>query len=121
MKCICETEFEPKRSDQVWCSVRCGNRIRSRTWRARGQEKIRRQTPRGKYHLHKTNAAGRGIEFKLTFEEWWSVWEPHWQENIHGIKCMCRTGDKGAYELGNVRIDTWGNNYREARGLVLLT
>ena len=121
MKCVCNIDFIPKRINQVWCSVKCGNRVRSKTWRALGRESELRQTPKGKYHLHKNNAKGRNIEFNLTFEEWWSVWKDHWSKDIHGKLCMCRTKDIGPYELGNVRIDTWQNNYREARGLPLLT
>lgn len=74
-------------------------------------------TPKGKYSKHKTSARRRGIPFLLTFDEWWGVWEPHWhlldgKGNLH----MCRAADVGGYELGNVRIDTKGNNTRERWG-----
>lgn len=47
----------------------------------------------------------RGIEWKLTFKEWISVWDGHWDKRGrgHGL-VMCRRKDKGAYELGNVFI-----------------
>ena len=71
-------------------------------------------TPKGKYVNHKYRARGRGIPFLLTFEEWWGLWKYYWHMkdgtgNLH----MCRTGDEGGYELGNVRIDTRANNIRE--------
>jgi hypothetical protein len=59
-----------------------------------------------RWQVHRTNARMRGIEFKLTFEEWF-VW---WMETGHyhergrevGKYVMARKGDKGAYELGNI-------------------
>lgn len=64
------------------------------------------------YSCHKSNAKQRGIEFKLSFDEWWGIWKPHYHnrgKNV-GQFCMCRTMDKGAYEIGNVRIDTVKGN-----------
>lgn len=46
----------------------------------------------------------RGVEFNLTFEQW----RDWWGEDFHlrGKRVsdlqMCRYGDKGAYELGNI-------------------
>lgn len=64
---------------------------------------------------HKQNAKTRGIEFKLTFDQWWALWEPHFAQRGHGLNrmCMCRTRDAGAYEIGNVRIDTNKSNADE--------
>jgi hypothetical protein len=48
----------------------------------------------------------RGIEFKLTFEEWFCWWMDtgHYMERGRevGKYVMARKGDKGAYELGNI-------------------
>jgi hypothetical protein len=59
-----------------------------------------------KWQLHRTNARMRGIEFKLTFEEWFCWWMEtgHYHERGHcrGEYVMARKGDKGAYELGNI-------------------
>lgn len=62
---------------------------------------------RSKYTAHKAHAARRGIEFHLTFGEWWSLWEPHYHNRGRGKGklCMCRTLDRGPYAVGNVRID----------------
>jgi len=69
------------------------------------------------YHSHKGGAKRRGIEFKLTFEEWWDIWKPHFHNRGRnkGQFAMCRTMDKGAYEVGNVRIDTVEGNGRTKR------
>lgn len=62
-------------------------------------------------------AASRGIPFLLTFEQWLDIW----QESGHlgqrgrgpGRYCMARFGDRGAYEIGNVRIATNRENREE--------
>lgn len=83
-------------------------------WVARGF-----RDPVAAYRAHAANAGERGIEFKLTFEQWWALWEPHYGQRGTrvGQKVMCRTGDAGAYEVGNVRIDTVSGNGSE-RGQV---
>jgi hypothetical protein len=59
-----------------------------------------------KYLVHRTNARMRGIEFRLTFEEWFVWWMDtgHYHERGRevGKYVMSRKGDKGAYELGNI-------------------
>lgn len=86
------------------------NREARAAWVARGFK-----DPVKAYRTHAADAGMRGIEFRLTFDEWWSYWEPHYTERGRGAgqKCMCRTGDKGAYEVGNVRIDTNKANAEE--------
>jgi hypothetical protein len=79
-------------------------------WVARGF-----QDPKRAYLQNIGSARKRGIEFKLTFDEWWALWEPHYEKRGQHIDCMalCRTKDKGAYEAGNVRIDTVRANIEE--------
>lgn len=74
-------------------------------------------TPRMRYLKHKTSAKRRGIEFKLTFEEWWAIWAPHYESRgtSAGQMQMCRTGDVGPYASWNVRIDTVEANRAEAK------
>jgi len=79
------------------------------------RQKRYQQTPKGRFSDHKRGAKQRGIAFYLTFEQWWGYWEEHWEARGTGADamCMCRTNDEGAYEVGNVRIDTNANNAKE--------
>ena len=129
MQCICGVSMEGRRSNAVYCSTACGNKYRNRTYLAKHgmtaefqeMQKARnikyRGTIHGTFMSHKHRAKQCGIVFNLTFSEWWSLWEPLWDgragDNTTYL-VMCRTGDTGPYELGNVRIDTRANNNREA-------
>lgn len=86
------------------------DRAEREAWKARGK-----QDPVVAYRTHAVTAAKRGIEFKLTFAQWWAIWQPHYAERGRAVgqKCMCRNGDAGAYEVGNVRIDTVLANAQE--------
>jgi hypothetical protein len=65
-------------------------------------------TPLRAYSHQRSCAVGkRKIEWKLTLPEWWAIWRDsgHWHERGIGRGyMMCRIGDKGAYEVGNVFI-----------------
>jgi len=54
----------------------------------------------------------RGVEFNLSFEEWCDFWGADFI--FRGIKNddlqMCRYGDEGPYEIGNIYKDTKENN-----------
>lgn len=67
---------------------------------------------------HSYRAKGRGVPFLLTFEEWFHIWKAsgHWHESgtRRGQYNMARYGDKGGYEVGNVRIITAEENVAEA-------
>jgi hypothetical protein len=78
-----------------------------------------RSAARLRYAKHKAHAKERGIEFDLTFEEWWGIWEPRWAERgTHKDQLgMCRTRDQGPYAVGNIRLDTPKGNAAE-RGLM---
>ena len=68
--------------------------------------------PLSKYRGQKSAAKIRGIEFKLSFDEWLWFWNGHWDKRgkkAHQL-CMCRKGDKGVYEIGNIYLDTNSNN-----------
>lgn len=76
-----------------------------------------RSTPKGIYNKQKCNAHERGVEFLLTFDQWWDIWAKsgHWAQrgNRKGRYCMCRHGDEGPYAKGNVYIGTWSANTAE--------
>ena len=74
-------------------------------------ERTRRQA----FGLQKSMAKQRGIEWLLTFDEWWEIWAPRWDNRGRrsGQMVMCRNRDKGPYCVGNVRIDTANANHAE--------
>ena len=86
-------------------------------YRAANKEKLAayKKSPKGKYDAHRTRAKQRGIEWGFTFDTWWAMWEPHFDnmgqtpDSYH----MCRTNDVGPYSPENCRIDTARNNGRE--------
>ena len=67
------------------------------------------------FDRQRANAKQRGVEFKMTFEQWSELWGARLDER--GVRLgqlvMCRNGDAGAYEAGNVRIDTNSGNMKE--------
>lgn len=65
------------------------------------------KNPRDAFSRARSNAARRGIEWKLTFSEWWGYWKENFSNmgRMSGDMCMCRTLDMGGYEVGNVRVD----------------
>jgi hypothetical protein len=69
------------------------------------------------FRQHKARAKYRNIKWKLTFEEWLKIWEESGHIDERGRTLgkyqMCRKGDKGAYEVGNVRIMTTEENLKE--------
>lgn len=71
------------------------------------------------FQAHKYGASYRGIDFRLTFPQWWELWREHWHARGRGPmnKVMCRHMDAGAYEIGNVSIKTVRENGHE-RALV---
>lgn len=71
-----------------------------------------------KYRDQKSKAKHRGINFQLTFDEWWNIWQQSGKWNERGIckgqYVMSRIADKGGYTIDNVVIQTVGDNNREA-------
>ena len=62
-------------------------------------------------------AAQRGIDFLLTWKEWFRIWTESGHLDERGPRSdeyvMARFGDKGAYEIGNVKIITAAENLSE--------
>ena len=69
------------------------------------------------YSHQKSNAKQRDVGFNLTFDEWKQIWvdSGEWERRGRGSDkyCMCRIGDSGAYEVGNVFIDQNCRNVSE--------
>lgn len=70
-----------------------------------------------RYNEHRQNARRRGIAFLLTFEEWWAIWRNSGRWSKRGWRkgqyVMARYGDRGAYEVTNVRICLAEENRQE--------
>jgi hypothetical protein len=74
-------------------------------------------TPMGKFVRQKSNAKARGIDWELTFDQWWEIWEKSgkWEQRGTQAKdyCMARKFDWGPYAVGNVVITTVRKNSQE--------
>ena len=72
-----------------------------------------------KYKSQISHSKTRGIPFKLSFEEWYIIWtlSGHWHERGKGRDkyVMSRYSDKGAYEVGNVFIQSNSKNVIDAQ------
>jgi hypothetical protein len=75
-----------------------------------------------RYGAQKYNAKQRGVEFKLTFADWYKWWieTGHYSERgcKNGQYVMGRIGDQGAYELGNIYCCTTNENGSVAKSKV---
>jgi hypothetical protein len=71
-------------------------------------------TPIGAFTCQKKNAERRGIPWRLVLWEWWQIWDRSgkWENRGRhkGEYVMCRFGDTGDYEFGNVYIATCSHN-----------
>lgn len=71
-------------------------------------------TAKQKYSSQRRRAIKAGIEWKLTFDEWYTWWQQtgHWEERGCSSDSyhMCRYGDTGPYSLDNIYCDKAKNN-----------
>jgi hypothetical protein len=74
--------------------------------------------PEYAYASQKRKSAIRGIEFLLSFDQWWTIWQTsgHWENRGRGKGRyhMARHGDIGPYAEGNVSIIPCEQNISEA-------
>jgi hypothetical protein len=72
-----------------------------------------------KYNEQKYRAKSRGIEFILTFEEWWDIWQQSGKWEQRGCKKGCyvmsRIGDTGSYSINNVFIQLHDLNAKDGQ------
>lgn len=86
----------------------------------------RKTEPYRRFAEQRASAKQRGIDWRLTFDQWWAIWEESGKYaqrgRGHGKYVMSRYFDQGPYEPGNVKVvrsDTnghmvrWRNNYRK--------
>lgn len=71
------------------------------------------------YAQQKSNAVARGVNFRLTFKQWVTVWEASGKLELRGRGLgryvMSRIKDEGCYEVGNVHIQLSTENNSEGR------
>lgn len=81
---------------------------------AKNSYAVKRKTTKGR-----ADRNGNPIEFRLTFEEWLSIWLASGKLLQRGIRqgqyCMSRKGDLGHYEVPNVFIQLSTQNSREGK------
>ena len=115
----CDAEYTKCKPWQKFCSSECRNSNHRQTTgckqRMRKYNAANKTTPMSRYHAQKSRAKARGVPFHLTFEDWWGLWEEKWDQRGKQGLCMSRKGDQGAYEVGNVYINTYSENCKEAR------
>lgn len=77
--------------------------------------------PFAAFGRHHAGAAKRGIEFRMTFKEWWDWWGEDYGRRGHGYDemCMARNGDVGPYAIGNIYKATHRENCRDAATVVV--
>lgn len=70
------------------------------------------------FSTQRKNARERGIEWEMTFDEWWTIWRPYYHMRGRGTNelCMAREGDQGAYKVGNVYLTTHLGNSSDYHG-----
>lgn len=83
--------------------------------RYRAIQKAYRRSVRGKFLKQKQRAKARGIEWLLTFDEWWDIWQCKWELRGRAPDqlVMARIGDSGPYAVGNVKLITGRENSAE--------
>ncbi|WJM80528.1 hypothetical protein [Pectobacterium brasiliense] len=81
------------------------------------------KSPLHAFLSQKRNAKNRGVEWRLSFWEWWSIWQESgkWESRGRGEGhfCMCRIGDAGAYDNKNVYIGSVVHNSTLGKTLAL--
>lgn len=78
------------------------------------------RSPAYKFRQQRSSAKARGVEWLMTFEDWWGVWETSGRWQQRGIRdgeyVMGRHGDTGPYAVGNVSIILSNENHSIQRG-----
>lgn len=76
------------------------------------------QTPITAFQNQRRIALQRNIIWNLTLLEWWGIWtdSKKWplRGRLRGLYVMSRFEDRGAYEVGNVFIQTCSSNATES-------
>lgn len=82
-------------------------------------EQQRASNAPSKFQTQKCAAAKRGIQWDLTFEQWWDWWQAsgHWDERgkMGHNYVMARYGDRGPYTVSNIYCSTVADNISQAQ------
>jgi hypothetical protein len=80
---------------------------------------IDKKVAKQRYNEQKYRATNRGIQFNLTFEQWYDIWDQSGKWEQRGCKkdnyVMSRIGDTGAYDVGNVFVQLHTSNARDGQ------
>lgn len=112
-----------------YCSVKCSGASLELPHVVEARlEALRRRVPDSKlsprmrkakdgFFDQRVSARHRGIDWELTFKQWWKIWKDSgkWEQRGrgHGKYQMARFGDEGPYSVDNVRIITSDANLAE--------
>ena len=81
-------------------------------------QQLRKDGVLSAYRSQRAHAAIRAIEWNLTFQQWFAIWQSsgklHLRGRGKGKYVMSRVSDAGCYELGNVHIQLATENSKEA-------
>jgi hypothetical protein len=73
-----------------------------------------------KFRAQRYQARRRGIDFQLTFDEWYNWWLANGVDKNMGVQwtsttrlCMCRFNDTGPYALNNIYLATHSQNIKD--------
>lgn len=76
------------------------------------------QSVKGRFMRQQANAKARGIDWELTFEDWWKIWDESGKWDQRGREadsyCMSRRQDIGPYSKDNVVIKRVADNSQES-------
>lgn len=72
-----------------------------------------------KYRKQKSQAKARGIDWQLTFDEWFDIWQKsgfyHLRGKGKGSYVMSRYNDTGPYHINNIFIQSNSKNIIDAQ------
>jgi hypothetical protein len=88
--------------------------------KAKTSQSANYRTPAYKFRQQRSSAKARGVDWLMTFEDWWGVWEASGKWHLRGHRdgqyVMGRHGDTGPYAVGNVSIILSNENHAIQRG-----
>lgn len=115
MSCrVCKGPIVGRKSTAVYCSVRCQYTYNKAKLVDYYQQYSRayHKSKYGKYVDQKNTAKQRGVEWRLTYEEWRSWWGKDFAKRGKGVGklVMARHDDCGPYAIGNIYKATFSAN-----------